>query len=97
MSAPRHISRVEAAERFDVSTYTVARLCDEGELDDLLVRGQVRVTIASLERYENQQLESRRRDRRRRGLDPSADSVRERLPIPALAAARARKAMKARG
>lgn len=92
MSAPRHISRIEAAERFSVSTYTIARLCDEGELADLLVRGQVRITIASLEQYEERQLESRKRDLVRRRIDPSIGTSRKRLPIPALDTARARKA-----
>jgi len=80
MSAQRHISKAEAAKRFDVSTYTVARLCDEGELEDLLVRGQVRVTIASLEQYEERQLEARQRDRLRRGLDPPRRRGRAQLP-----------------
>lgn len=81
MPAPRHISPAKAAERFDVSTYTVARLCDEGELVDLLVRGQVRVTIDSIEQYEKRQIESRKRDRRRLSVDPSAGRGRRRRPI----------------
>ena len=74
MTTTSLISKQKAADSFDVSERTIDRLRKAGAIDSVLIRGQVRITQLSLDRYVQSQ------------LAPAAEeSVEDDYPIPALA------------
>jgi hypothetical protein len=79
MATSKYLTKRETALRFDVSTRTIDRLRAEGELEWMPVRGCVRITVASIEAYEQRQ----NQHAYAAGGDPFA--------IPALEAIRAEK------
>ena len=79
------ISKAEAAERLGCSEKTIDRLRHKGELvavkSSHQKQGHVKITLASLEAYEQRQFESAE-------PRPAWDDIEKRFPIPELDQAR---------
>jgi excisionase family DNA binding protein len=80
------ISKAEAAERLGCSEKTIDRLRHKGELGAVKSshqkQGHVKITLASLEAFEQRQLEADQ-------PGPAWDDIERRFPIPELDQARA--------
>ena len=80
------ISKAEAAQRLGCSEKTIDRLRHKGELVAMKSshqkQGHVKITLASLEAYEERQLEAAE-------PAPAWDDIEKRFPIPELDQARA--------
>jgi excisionase family DNA binding protein len=83
-------SRREAALYLGVSARTIDRLREEGEIEDFLVRGSVRIPKDSLDAYKERQREAARRRRERRARPQVKDDFD--IAVPFLEERRTRRA-----